>query len=467
MGHAQVQLAGQLSGLEDPPTIGAAQPPPISRPLRMEQFPVHGLQLTGSENAIVTDSAAAATALACGRRTANGLLGLAADGVTRLESVAELARDRGMRVGLVTSVSLDHATPAAFYAHQASRANGTAILRDLVESRFDYIGGGGLSVGGSVDGSASPWDELVRSGFTIVRGADAIALSIPTQAPGKTYALHEPLADHNAMPYASERTDGELRLADYTRLALTMLDGPRGFFLMVEGGRIDWAGHENDAVTAAREILELDRALAEALSFQRNRPNDTLIVVTADHETGGLSQLDPGGPPREHALALARQRNSLAAFTKRWTARVRDGSARRFEDFIELAREQWGLVAGQTTSAHEPQETTPGTWTSTEVHELRQAFDTAPNADAESVSALPAKAQQLFLARHGLHYAAREHTAAPVPIYASGPTSEDFAVVLQNDELGRKLIEIVSGLAVRELGDLRRPPQPQPHDPAQ
>ena len=451
MGQAQIYLAGQLNALSQPgspPPITARSP--LHRLLNFEQLPALGKQLTHSASELVTDSAAAATALACGQRTRNGFLGILPDGTTRTESVAELARDKGMRVGLVTSVSLDHATPAGYYAHQSSRYQYPEIAKDLARSAFHFFGGGGLKAAEGESLSAPAWEALRKVGFEIAEGPEAIAALPPPSAGSRSYALHRPLAAEAALPYASERGEKELRLADYTRHALRALEGPTGFFLMVEGGRIDWAGHDNDAVTVAREVLELDAAVAVALGFLDKHSSNTLVVVTADHETGGLSQAVALGDLLEPIHALSLQRHSVREFAQKWQTRRTSAPPPKFEEFLERAREQWNLEvpdANRPTLRHAAR----GSWTEAELSRLRQAFeDEKTNASSDRAEgakpSLPDVARELFLRRNGVSYACRGHTAAPVPIYAAGVGSEQFNTTLYNAEIGQQLVDIVRSL---------------------
>lgn len=244
--------------------------------LALEEFPVVGLSKTFSSRQLVTDSAAAATALSCGVKTLNGAIGVDSKG-RRVASLVELARRRGMRTGLVVTSSLTHATPAAFYAHQGSRTNEGAIAIDLVSSGLDlFIGGGRRFIDTRTDGCDLVAD-LKAAGYQVVDDPAGLASAKGPLLAGLVAEGDLPAITHGRGTF----------LPDSTGIALARLPGPKGFFLMVEGSQVDFGGHDHDAPRAAAEVLDLDQAVARALDFAR-RDRGTLVVVTADHETGGL-----------------------------------------------------------------------------------------------------------------------------------------------------------------------------------
>lgn len=245
--------------------------------LAIEGFPVVGLAKTFSADRLVTDSAAAATAMACGVKTRNGALGVDARG-GRVASLVELARRRGLKTGLVVSSSITHATPAAFYAHQSSRKSEDAIAVDLLASGLDlFIGGGRRFFGRRCDG------------VDLLAGLGTAGYELVTDPRGLAAAKGARLAGLVADEDLPAITDGRgSYLPDAVRIALTRLPGPKGFFLMVEGSQIDYGAHDQDAPRTAAEVVDLDQVVARALAFARSDQR-TLVVVTADHETGGFA----------------------------------------------------------------------------------------------------------------------------------------------------------------------------------
>ena len=264
-------------------------------PILFTQFPSATTATTFSATNGVTDSAAAGTALATGNKTKNGAIGVEKDLTTPVNSVAVWAKQNGYKVGITTSVSVDHATPSAFYAHNRSRSNYYEIGKDLYKAGFDFYAGSDFvdptNENDKSGQSENLYDLAGKNGYTIARGykdyqkkakkAEKMILFQTEQASQK---------DRLAIPYAIDRQKGDLTLSEITRSAINFLskDNQKGFFLMVEGGKIDWACHSNDAATAFREVVDMDDAVKVAYEFYSQHPDETLIVITADHETGGI-----------------------------------------------------------------------------------------------------------------------------------------------------------------------------------
>lgn len=229
----------------------------------------------------VTDSAAGATAYATGVRTYNGAIAVGPDSQA-VETVLERAEALGMATGLVATSTVTHATPAAFASHVPDRDMHPEIARQMAEAGLEVLLGGGR---GYFDGSLRPDSADLLSGmldrYTFVEDAAALR----THADDASALLG--LFAQDATARAADRSPD---LAEMTRAALDVLEeDPDGFFLMVEGSQIDWRGHDNAALEEiVAEVLDLDRAVEVALDF-RDRYPETLVIVTADHETGGLA----------------------------------------------------------------------------------------------------------------------------------------------------------------------------------
>ncbi len=250
--------------------------------LAVDAFDVMGLVDTRSASHKVTDSAAGATVYATGVRTYNGAVGVGPDSLPR-RTVLEVAEERGMATGLVATSTITHATPASFGAHVVSRAMQPEIARQLARQEIEVLlGGGRRFFDGSAEGASNLLPELQRRYAYVETAEQLSALALDTV---------EALLGLFAADGMDRAIDGRTpTLADMTRAALAVLHrDPDGFFLMVEGSQPDWRGHANEpleAVTA--EMLDYDRAIGVALEYQERNP-ETLIVVVADHETGGLA----------------------------------------------------------------------------------------------------------------------------------------------------------------------------------
>ena len=257
--------------------------------LNMMNFPVAGSAQTYDSTSFAPDSASTATSIATGNKTWSGSINVSEDFTEEYETIAEkLKAQKDYKIGVISSVNINHATPAAFYAHQASRNDYYDIGLEMVESGFDYFAGGALlDPTGENEDQKDIYQVAEEAGYKVVKTqAEAEAL---TQADGKVVVIDEHLADSDAMAYDMDLQDGQWALADYVNKGIEMLDNENGFFMMVEGGKIDWACHANDAVATITDTLALDEAVAEAVEFYQEHPDETLILVTGDHETGGLT----------------------------------------------------------------------------------------------------------------------------------------------------------------------------------
>lgn len=239
-----------------------------------------GLVRTASLDSFRTDSAAAGTAIASGVKARGGVIGLDPEG-RPVDSILHQAEDAGLATGLVATSAITHATPAAFVAHQSSRNHYEAIAADFLETDIDVFIGGGLDHFTIREDGRDLVQELKESGYRVVLDPDALGFA----GERKLAALTAPV--HN--PRISERGD---YLQTATRTALQVLDqDPDGFFLMIEGSQVDWGGHASSTVYIVEELLDFDQAVGLALEFAA-RDGETLVVVTSDHETGGMAILE-------------------------------------------------------------------------------------------------------------------------------------------------------------------------------
>ena len=274
--------------------LGALQGRIGIQPLCFPSFPYSAFVNTQSATNGVTDSAAGGTALACGQKTKNGTLGMLKDLTTSVSSIADWARNSGAAVGITTSVAIDHATPAAFYAHVKERHEQYTIGKQLVESANDFYAGSDFTIPTDPEYPNGPtlYEEANAKEFTISRGyADYQKRAANAKKMILLQSEEASKADRYSIPYALDRKDGDLTLTDITRAGIDFLmkkQGEKnGFFMMIEGGKIDWACHAND-LAFIPELIDMDNAVKVAYDFYKQHPDETLIIVTADHETGGI-----------------------------------------------------------------------------------------------------------------------------------------------------------------------------------
>lgn len=409
-------------------------------PIWFTQFPYATTATTFSATNGVTDSAAAGTALASGNKTKNGTIGMKQDQQTDVNSVAVWAKNKGCRVGVTTSVSVDHATPAAFYAHDPSRGSYYKIGTDLYKARFDFYAGSDFLDPTNKEDKSGTSENLYslaeKNGYTIARGykdylkkckkADKMILF-------QTEKASE--ADRTAIPYAIDRTKNDLTLADITRSAINFLskDLSKGFFLMVEGGKIDWACHSNDAATVFHEVVDMDEAVKVAYEFYSQHPDETLIVVTADHETGGF--VLGTGAYKLNLQVLKNQKVSENGFTrilnelrKKYNNNVSWEKVQQalkenfgFWDKVQLSKAQEERLQAKYTETFKGQEA--------KLEKSEYAQDEPLAAEAKRII------DEIAL----VGWTSGGHSAGYVPVFAIGAGAEQFQGRIDNTEIPVKI----------------------------
>jgi alkaline phosphatase len=258
--------------------------------LSFTDFPTMGLATTYSLNSYITCSAASGTALATGVKTNNRMLAVTPSG-KKLRSIAYDLKDAGYKIGIATSVSINHATPAAFYANDTSRANYYAIATQLAPSGFDFFAGSGFIYPKDPKGTEEDvYDQIKQAGYVIVHTPEELEQTPVSQ---KIVMAQKKEHGSEALVKAIDRSrksncDG-WTLADFTKTGIDRLTGPQGFFFVIESGQIDWMAHANDAAAMIYEMIDFSKTIELAIDFYEKHPNETLIIVTADHETGGLA----------------------------------------------------------------------------------------------------------------------------------------------------------------------------------
>jgi len=274
--------------------------------LSLERFPVIGFHKSYSASDLVTDSAAGATAFACGEKTYNGAIGMKKDS-TPCFSILEEAEQRGMATGLVATSTIVHATPASFIAHQPIRTMYEAIAADFLDTEIDFfVGGGQRYFERRRQDDRNLVKEMQRKGYDLRSYFDG-NLNSKTIDYNKNFGFFT--ADTDPLPV----TQGRDYLPYVSRLAPNFLqkhNKDKGFFLMIEGSQIDWAGHANEGNLLLAEMLDFDRAIENVLKFAEAN-GETLVIVTADHEAGGLA-LNPKSKMKNPRLAFTTNGHTAA-----------------------------------------------------------------------------------------------------------------------------------------------------------
>lgn len=398
--------------------------------LVMNRFPVKGLTTTHSLSG-VTDSSAAITALACGKKTQNQIISMLPDSKTGLKSVAYYAKDSGMKVGVVASVPLDHATPGGIYACEPNRKNYYNIAIQAAQSGFDYFGGCPFAGSQSryVDGRKSPLDCAKEAGYSCYKGREGLK---------RINAGDDKVIWEAKFPFVIDGQSDDITLAELTRKGIEVLDNENGFFMMVEGGKIDFACHANDLSTAIKETLSFDDAVAEAYAFYKKHSAETLIVVTADHETGGMSLMVPAEFSRaQFVAAVDAQQISGGEFarkTKKWTAEnITEADALQktveyfgLEYLTDEERSDLSRVVGDALK-YKTVDSRP--------EEIKKMYG-SKNILASGCQAIVAK-------RCGVLWSTSWHSAAAVLTTAIGFGAERFGGSTDNTDIAKNLIELV------------------------
>ena len=412
-------------------------------PLAMNHLPYQANTRTKSANAIITDSAAAATAIGCGVKTNNGMLGVDPK-TNHVESVAYAAKKAGAKVGILTSVAIVHATPAGFYAHVPNRGLSYQIALDLVGSGFDYFAGAGVY--DRYDDKKDPkyrgnvFDLAKAAGYQLATNKAEWAALRPG---AKSWSVFDP----HVMQFAIDADGTQPTLAEMVAKGIELLDNEKGFFMMCEGGKVDYAGHANDAATNLQDVLALDDAVKVALAFQEKHPDETLVVTTGDHETGGLSMGFAGIGGRFRVELLANQKISTEMFSeemKRFIA-ARDCQV-ALDDVKDILSEKFGFVFPAPDVAKD----NPMLLSKADVKALEEALakdvknvknklkDTTAH-DVPRAYSFAQAAKNVLNAHAGVGWSSGSHTALPTFTTAKGPRADILVGMEENADLGARM----------------------------
>lgn len=407
-------------------------------PLCFASFPHTGLVTTYSATNGVTDSAASGTALACGHKTKNGTLGMLKDQTTEISSIATWAQAAGAAVGIATSVSVDHATPASFYAHVPYRKMYYEIGRQLLQSGFDFFAGSDFKKPfGNKAEEGSLYEQSERAGYVIARGYEDFL----SKRQNSKMLLLQPLKDSQteqaSLPYAINRQEGNLSLKQITDAGISFLSGKKGkgFFLMVEGGKIDWACHANDGGTAFREVADMDEAVKSAYDFYRKHPKETLIVITADHETGGLSL--GRGPYELNLAAFRHQKMSTDVYSRHLeTLCKKAGKSLTWEMLKNDLQENWGFWEHLNLSKEQNKALKAAA-----VNVLTQSGSTKVKSMYGSANGLADAARNIINEIALIGWQSGFHSNGYVPVYAIGAGAEQFQGRMDNTQIPFKIAQ--------------------------
>lgn len=405
-------------------------------PVQFAQFPYATMATTFSATNGVTDSAAGGTALATGHKTKNGTIGMEKDQQTSVNSIATWAKQSGYKVGVATSVSVDHATPTAFYAHNADRNNYYEMGCDLYKAGFDFYAGSDFLDPDKKGQAESLYNMADANGYTIARGyKDYLKKSKKADKMILFQTEKASLIDRSSIPYAIDRQKGDLTLSDITRSAINFLtkEPSKGFFLMVEGGKIDWACHSNDGATAFHEVMDLNDAVKVAYEFYAQHPDETLIVITADHETGGLAL--GTGAYKLNLQVLKNQKVSEVGFTRIINKlRAQHKNNVSWEVVKKALKENFGFW--EQVQLTEKQE---ARLMNVYEHSFKSQDMKLEKSEYSQDEPIAAEAKRIINEIALVGWTSGGHSAGYVPVYAIGAGAELFQGRLDNTEIPMKI----------------------------
>ena len=445
MSYVQLNAANIYKGVTEKGGIKLGE-------LTVNSFPVVGSATTQDATSFCPDSASTATAISSGIKTHSGVIGYNVDKQTKPESITEKLKKEGYKIGIVSSVSIDHATPAAFYAHEVSRSNMYNIALQLAQSNFDYFAGGSLvQPTGKNKDQVDAFSIIEEKGYKIADTKEEImALN---QDSGKVYAISPKLQDSKAMNYAVDADKNEIQLKDFVKKGIEVLDNDKGFFMMVEGGKIDWAGHANDARSNIGDVLALDEAIQVAVDFASKHPEETLILVTGDHETGGMSIGYATTGYNTAFNILENQQMSYVEFDK-LIADYKvstDKKEANLEQVLPMIKENFGLITKTDKDAKNHPEMV---LTDYEYKKLEKAFEETMKDKEDRLTdqeagilyggyePLSVTLTHILNNKAGIGWTSYSHTGVPVPVYAMGQGQELFSGAYDNTDIFNKLVTI-------------------------
>lgn len=459
MSYPQIQsTADYLGALKDEdyflaqPSLDDNQGATLDGPayLNFMNFTAAGSAVTYDANSFAPDSASTATSISTGRKTYSGSINVDVTGTEVFETITEKVHSQlGMKVGVISSVNLNHATPAAFYAHNVNRNNYYDLGVELVGSGFEYFAGGGLLKPDGQDAenpSENLYDMAEKAGYKVTfTNADAQAV---TAADEKVILIDENLADSGSMAYEIDRTEDMWSLADYVAKGIEVLEGDKGFFMMCESGKVDWACHANDAATTITDTAALADAVQVAIDFAAEHPEETLIIVTGDHETGGLTIGFAGTDYDTYLTLLESQKISFKKYDSDYVASYKENKT-AFEDVLKDIEALFGLKT-------EGEEGDKLVLTPYELEQLEVAYEKSVNgtetgmdAQAERVmygsyEPLSVTITHILNNKSGVSFTSYSHTGLPVAVLAEGVNAEVFNGYYDNTEIFNKLAAMLN-----------------------
>lgn len=406
----------------------------VDEKLIFNEFPVNSNMTTYSESGYITCSSAAGTAMSTGFKTKNGIVCKSPDLETDYETFSQKAKKEGYKVGIVSSVSIDHATPASFYAQQNSRREYYEISMQLPNLGVDYFGGGGFKQAkGKSKDLPDAYENAISKGYNFVNTHEKFQQL--KKGDEKVFAVNPHKYKKGEFFWVIDKEKEALTLADFTQKGIELLDNDKGFFMMVEGGKIDWACHANDAASMVHEAIAFNDAVKVAYDFYKQHPDETLIVVTADHETGGLFS---GIGYLLKPELLYHQKVSIQAFEKKIAQLKKENKKYTFQQIIDLVSKDFGLNG--TNPDLQLNDKEMSLIKNAYNYEFNSGANIDPNADYLQINeqmTVAEAATYLLNSKAGIGWGSKKHTSMPVPVRAIGSGQKYFSKYFDNSDLSK------------------------------
>ena len=390
------------------------------------KIPLISMCSTVCKDRRITDSGAAGSAIACGQKFNVGEIAYSETG-EQPKSIAKVAKEKGLKVGIISTAPINHATPASFYANQQSRKNYYQIGLQLTESNFDFFGGGAfLKPTGNKKDEKDLMTIFQENGyltFTSLKGIEALK-----SHNNKVIFTNETTERDASMPYGIDREGVQGNsLAEIVKTAIIHLDNPKGFFMMVEGGKIDYAAHDNDAGTIISEMEDFDKAIEVAYNFYLQHKNETQIIITADHETGGVSLGITANGYESNLGILSKQKMSMSKFGTIIKKQTKNEENISIKDYIDMASKYFMGIDMDFSSEEQAM-----------INEAYAAVNAKSNKAKEDAkekyngnNPMAYTFCQIMNRRASVGFSTTAHTSARVPVYALGTTKP----ILDNTEI--------------------------------
>ena len=440
MSYPQFQAAADYLGAVADPDYTQAEPSVAvadrkgavlngPKTLNFMNFDVAGSAITYDSCSFAPDSASTATSIATGHKTYSGMINVDETGTKSFETIAEkLHEQKDWEIGVISSVNLNHATPE--------------IGQELVDSGFEYFAGGALLKPDGADGNQENLYDLAKeAGYKVVTTqAEAAKVSAADE---KVLLVDEHLADSDSMAYELDREETQWALADYVEKGIEVLNNSKGFFMMCEGGKIDWACHANDAGSTVADTVALADAVQVAVDFAEEHPEETLILVTGDHETGGLTIGYAGTDYDTYLTNLTSQTISYAKFDEEYVAKYKANKT-PFAEAMKDVEKLFGLkMSGDADDRL--------VLTDYEIQRLKTAYDLSmTDYDSDSYTQeqyvlygtynpFSVTVTHILNNKSGIDFTSYSHTGLPVAVFADGVGAEAFGGYYDNTQIFTKL----------------------------